>query len=110
MQVILAALLFAQTVSSGISAYTYNAFDSVALATPSGRFLLDLGLGCDDLTVGQNVILLPGSAGVASIASPGSAYQCNVYVASRLSDEPCNTDDNGFCEISLDETVGGHSL
>lgn len=88
----------------GIPAYTTAVLDSpeVVLVTPAGRFEIQLGLGCEDLIVGQNVELLPGSGGVASIASPGSTYLCNVQVESRLSEDPCRTDDAGACDVRFD--------
>jgi hypothetical protein len=98
-----AFLLFAQTIV-GLPAYTTVTPDGLVLATDTGRYTLELGYGCDDFMVDQNVELLPGSGGVAAITPPGATDSlCNVLIAGRVSDQPCATDANGLCAISMEE-------
>lgn len=97
------AALFMQTVV-GLPSYTVATPDGLVLATDTGRYTLELGYGCDNFMVNQNVELLPGSGGVAAIVAPsGTDTLCNVLIAGRVSDEPCAMDADGVCNITLEE-------
>jgi hypothetical protein len=92
----------AQTVK-GFPAYTLTTSDGVVLATDTGRYVLEMGYGCNGYWIDQNVDLLPGSGGVAAIAPLGTTDTlCNVLIAGQVSDEPCATNADGACDLAFD--------
>lgn len=98
MQALIALAMLAQI--AGLPSYTYVDDYGVVLATESGRYRLDLGAGCEGYDVPENVDLIVGSGGVASISVPTAEFWCNVLIDTSLSDDPCAVNDDGICDIA----------
>ena len=87
---------------AGLPAYTYLDDGGVILATDSGRYRLDLGAGCEGYDVPENVEVVAGSHGVASISVPTAEYWCNVFIDTPVSAEPCAFNTDGLCDINAE--------
>jgi hypothetical protein len=86
--------------AQGIAGYTYLQDDgTLMLALPDGRYPVYLGYGCDGMNVTQNVDVVFGSGGVATLSPTGVDALCDVYVDAPVSDVPCVADASGVCNI-----------
>lgn len=90
------------TLAAVVLAYTLAGSDGLVLATQTGRYAIDLGLGCDNLTAGQQVELLPGSGDVGGIQPLGSDTVCNFQYVALLDETPCLKNDLGDCDVALE--------
>ena len=97
---LIALALLAQVAS--MPAYTYLDDGGVILATDSGRYRLDLGAGCEGYDVPENVEVVAGSRGVASITAADAMFWCNVFIDQPVSDVPCAVNDDGACDIAYE--------
>jgi hypothetical protein len=89
----------------GVRAYTTDAgsSDHLGLALPNGRYTIELGAGCDGMTPGVNVEYIAGSGGVGAIQLLDIEQLCNVYIDGTLSAELCFTNDEGDCDVTLEQ-------
>ena len=100
---LVALALLAQTLP-GLQTYTTPdpvGIGQIGLAMPNGRFVVDLGPGCDGITPGENVELDAGSGDVGSLVLEDGTL-CNIYFVAALSDVPCATNDVGDCDVAFD--------
>lgn len=101
MPALIALAMLSQVLTTG--AYTYVDDTGVVLATDTGRYRLDLGAGCEGYDVPENVDLMAGSGGVASISIATAPFWCNVYIDSPISDNPCAVNVDGVCDINAEQ-------
>lgn len=98
MQALIIAALVAQIV--GVRGYTLADDSGLTLATTNGRYTLELGWGCDGMNISEDVIVVAGSGGVASLTPIGADVLCDVFIGAPVSDEPCAVDANGECAFA----------
>lgn len=98
MQTLIAlALLLSQL--APIRGYTTVDDTGVTLATPDGRYAVELGQGCDGMNVDENVDVYGGSGGIVTLAPADTDAQCSAFVSRSLSDVPCAVDAAGACDV-----------
>jgi hypothetical protein len=98
MHSIIAFALFAQVFNATQAYTTADAVnpDRLGLATLAGRYMLELGDGCEGLVAGMNVELIIGSDDTALI-SPA----CSITIGQRMSSVPCFTVDD-VCDVAAE--------
>lgn len=89
----------------GVPVYTtaVNVEDHLGLAMPNGRYTIALGAGCDGMTSGVNAVYLAGSGGVGALQLPDTDQLCNVYIDGRISYDSCAMNDEGDCDVALEQ-------
>ena len=73
------------------------------LAMPNGRYLVELGDGCDGIGAGVEVYWLAGSHNAGAllpVAAPGVV--CNAYIAGLVDPTPCALGADGFCDVNAE--------
>jgi hypothetical protein len=103
MHLLLALLLFAQPITLLRGYVTVDPVDASQwhLALDSGRWVIALGDGCDNLYDGATVDLLAGSGNVGILSLVGATDQCNVAIIGLGSEQPCAQVD-GVCDPSAE--------
>jgi hypothetical protein len=95
MNVLLAALLLG---------WAYTTADPVdpariGLATLEGRYMVELGAGCEDVTAGVNVEVVWASEDMLMV--PSASGGCVMFLGERMSDVPCFQTD-GVCDVAAE--------
>lgn len=97
----LALLPVAHAQEASVRGYTLPQEDgSMLLVLPDGRYPIVLGYGCDGLNIAENVEVVAGSGGTATLIPVATDWLCNVMVDARVSDEPCALGEDGTCDYA----------
>lgn len=91
-----------------IEMLVYTLFDQVredwlTLATPTGRYSIELVAGCESVGPGQNHRLIVGSDDTYRLVADG--LDCQVVVVAERTTVPCFTNEFGDCDVN--EEVDG---
>lgn len=99
----------AQTVvpfAPGVVAYTTSDpvnSDRLGLATDNGRYMIELGNGCEGIYAGMNVELLAAQGNMLAVVPSGESltHVCVATIDARMSDVPCFQTDN-LCDVAAE--------
>lgn len=93
-------LLLALALLAQVQAYTtadpVNP-ERLGLATMDGRYMVELGDGCEGIAADMNVTLIGQTDDAAAITVDGTAI-CSLRIEQRMSDVPCFTIDD-VCDV-----------
>lgn len=110
----LVLVMFAQLLNPllGQQAYTTSTQNGdtearqMGLATLNGRYAITPFQNCDDLQIGQNILIYPSfqlppwlTLSTLDGAADGG---CIVHIDGQMDATPCFTGDDGLCDVALD--------
>lgn len=112
----LALTLFLQILNplAGQLAYTTphpnpESEQQIGLATLSGRYAITLVQNCDDIKIGENILIYPAFQlpPWLTISSPdgSSAGGCIVRIDGQMDPTPCFSGDDGQCDVNVENPI-----
>ena len=97
-------LLIAVQQAAGVPAYVTQTpvTDWLALATPDGRWAIQLAEDCEAIQPDTNILIIgsPDDPDVQLVASSGEV--CGLAQQQKVSDTPCAQDRLGLCDVWYD--------